>query len=273
MSNKSISILGCGWLGLPLGREFAKAGWCVRGSTTSLNKKELLRNGGIEPFLLKLGKASEFLELKDFLNSKYLIVNVTPSRDLAQPESYHHLAEGIKTSPIENVILVSSTSVYENVNGLVKEEATNNLPDIGSGMLAIERYFQKIRNIKVTVLRLAGLIGPNRHPGNFFRNGRVVNGSNLPVNLIHLDDCTGIIRTIINKDIWGEVFNGCADTHPNKRDFYSKAALKVNRIAPVFNTIDTSISGKIISNEKVKNLLDYTFIHPDLMLLLDKDYF
>jgi len=47
-----ISILGCGWLGLPLAEHFRDAGYSVKGSTTSDDKIELLKGKQIAPFLI-----------------------------------------------------------------------------------------------------------------------------------------------------------------------------------------------------------------------------
>ena len=51
---KSISILGCGWLGKPLGAELIKSGYEVSGSTTQESKLHELEVLGIKPFLIKL---------------------------------------------------------------------------------------------------------------------------------------------------------------------------------------------------------------------------
>jgi hypothetical protein len=48
-----------------------------------------------------------------------------------------------------------------------------------------------------------------------------------PVNLIHRDDCIGIINAIIEQNVWAEVFNGCADTHPFKADIHDIRVLKL----------------------------------------------
>jgi UDP-glucose 6-dehydrogenase len=48
-----ISIVGCGWLGLPLGAKLVKNGHRVFGSTTSEEKIEEIKAAGIAPYLLK----------------------------------------------------------------------------------------------------------------------------------------------------------------------------------------------------------------------------
>ncbi|MCU4173704.1 hypothetical protein [Carboxylicivirga sp. N1Y90] len=273
MNQKVISVLGCGWLGFPLAKALNKGGWYVKGSTTSPEKQSLLEANNIKPYVLQLGEAIGKNEFADFLDSEYLIVNVPPSKGLAQTDSYAALINALSFSGVKKLVLVSSTSVYENTNSVVKEEDTDSMDGDANRMLVIERLFQSLRNIDVTVVRFAGLIGPERHPGGFFGKGRIVKGAKVPINLIHLDDCIGIIKTVIDKEIWGNVFNGCASTHPKKEDFYSKATSIKGNPAPVFDASNLTIPYKIVSNDKVKSILDYEFVYDDLMKMLDVDNF
>ncbi|WP_417348319.1 hypothetical protein [Ferrimonas sp.] len=52
-----ISLFGCGWLELPLGKRLAEAGYGVRGSTTTETKLSQLRQAEIDPHLLTLTPA------------------------------------------------------------------------------------------------------------------------------------------------------------------------------------------------------------------------
>jgi NAD dependent epimerase/dehydratase family enzyme len=107
------------------------------------------------------------------------------------------------------------------------------------------------------------LIGYNRNPGEFFTKGKLVHNPDSYVNLIHRDDCIGIISQIVEQEVWGEVFNCCADTHPTKREFYTQAAKSTGVPPPEFVNSDSD-SFKIISNQKVKQVLNYEFLHADL---------
>ena len=42
MQKETITILGCGWLGLPLAQTLVKEGYSVKGSTTTEDKLEVL---------------------------------------------------------------------------------------------------------------------------------------------------------------------------------------------------------------------------------------
>ncbi len=68
--------------------------------------------------------------------------------------------------------------------------------------------------IKTTIVRFGGVIGYNRNSGKFFSKGSPVHNPDSNVNFIHRDDCIEIISQLVEQEVWGEVFNCCADTHP-----------------------------------------------------------
>lgn len=193
-----------------------------------------------------------------FLNSDILIINIT-SKNL---ESFRQFISEIEQSPIKHVLFISSSSVYRNLNREVTED--EGAEDPSSLLFQIEELFRQSQGFVTTVLRLSGLIGPGRHPGRFFRHGKTIPQANAPVNLIHRDDCIGIIQTIIDQQAWQQTFNGCADSHPQKREFYSYARALLQQNAPAFAE-SPSPSYKIVSNSKIKQQLDYQLHHPDVM--------
>jgi nucleoside-diphosphate-sugar epimerase len=251
-----LSILGSGWLGLPLAGHFASMGHHVKASATSEGRLPELLSLKVEPFIVDIRQLSG--SIQDFLQAHVLIINI-PSKSI---EDFRNLLNEIELSGIEKVIFVSSTSVYEDRNKALFE--SDGEESSASPLLTIENLFRSSRSIAATIVRFGGLIGYDRNPGNFFRGGRIIQNPDAPVNLIHRDDCIGIISRIVEQEVWGEVFNCCADTHPTKREFYAKAAKSIG--APVPECAGSGApSFKIISNEKVKRLLNYEFVHPDLM--------
>jgi len=46
---------------------------------------------------------------------------------------------------------------------------------------------------------MSGLVGRERKAGRFFAGKRDVPEGNAPVNLVHLDDCMGVVEALINK--------------------------------------------------------------------------
>lgn len=172
------------------------------------------------------------------------------------------MVKEIEKSPITEVVFVSSTSVYRDNNGTISE---SNSVDLTQGPLrTIEEMFRNGGEFKTTIIRFGGLVGYNRHPGKFFSNGKIVKNPDANINLIHRDDCIGIITKVIENEVWGEIFNCCADTHPTKREFYTQTAHSIGENNPIFESSHET-KFKIISNTKTKKLLNYKFLHPDLM--------
>ncbi|MFN9115334.1 MAG: SDR family NAD(P)-dependent oxidoreductase, partial [Bacteroidota bacterium] len=79
-----------------------------------------------------------------------------------------------------------------------------------------------------------------------------------PINLIHLDDCIGIIERIIEQEFWGEILNGVTPFHPSREDYYQQKAAEKNLPLPEFDHQLLS-RGKTISSSKVENILKYQF--------------
>lgn len=254
----TISILGSGWLGTPLAQHFANLNYAVSLSTRSQAKLNALSDTNITPYLIDIESLTA--TGADFFNSDNLVINIT-SKNI---EAYKNLICYIEQSQIKHVLFVSSSSVYSSSNSIVSEESNDENPD--SVLYQIESLFRENQHFQTTIIRLSGLIGYSRHPGNFFRNGKQVEHAEAPVNLIHRDDCIGIINAIIQQNKWGHVFNGCADTHPSKRVFYSHARALLDLPNPVF--VETANPEfKIVSNNKVKHVLDYSFSYPDVMTI------
>lgn len=245
--NKTISILGCGWLGLPLGQRLRKVGYSIKGSTTRMGRIELLNQKGISPFQLSLENVQQVPD--SFLASDVLIL-ATPSKNLV---GYEQLLEKVKQSPIKKVLFISSTSVYPNTNETVYETAPTN----SSPLTAIEQLWLNCPTIDSTVIRFAGLYGYERKPGNFIRDG-ILKNPNGYVNLIHRDDCIGIIEQVIEQNCWNTLLNACCDDHPLRKDFYLQEVLKMGKPTLRFNSEEPAVF-KIVSNEKLKKLLNYEF--------------
>ncbi|HQF48667.1 MAG TPA: SDR family NAD(P)-dependent oxidoreductase, partial [Flavobacterium alvei] len=115
-----ISILGCGWLGLPLAKVLLGNRFSVKGSTTSVDKISILENLGIQAYLIVLtpalskGEGDETIET--FLEaSKTLIIDVPPKLRGSEKENFvskiKNVIPFIEKSAVENVLFISSTSV------------------------------------------------------------------------------------------------------------------------------------------------------------------
>ena len=262
-----ISILGCGWLGLPLAQTLLQRGHTVKGSTTREEKLATLEEHGITPYLIRFSPQINDDYQADFFASEVLIVNIPPKRNEEVTEVYPRqiasLLRTIEKSPVKKVLFVSSTSVYPNVNGPVREADTSeNVKASGRALLTTECMVQEHPGIKTTVLRFCGLFGPDRNPGRFLAGKTLPGSGRVPVNMIHLDDCIAIITEILEQNVWGEVFNACADAHPAKEEFYGEAARQLGFDAPQFAATETD-AYKVVDSSRLRRMLNYRFKYPD----------
>jgi nucleoside-diphosphate-sugar epimerase len=272
MPNKiDISVMGCGWLGLPLAERLVKSGYQVNGSTTSETKLDKLRQAGIHPFLIDLSDSALNTDvLTDFLRADVLVLNIPPKLRADGGEGYMQqmqlLLKALRNSSVSRVLFVSSTSVYLDLNRVVTEEDTafTDELDPNNALLKAERLFQNNEDWVCTIVRFGGLVGGNRQPGRFMAGKHNLPNGDAPVNLIHLDDCVHILHRIIEQEMWGKVYNACADEHPSRRDFYAAAAQALGLEAPTFVNMEET-HFKRISNQKLKDELAYVFAHPDPM--------
>jgi len=265
---KRISILGCGWLGLPLAKKLLAEGFQVKGSVTTRSKLKKLSGAGIDPYCLLLGE--EKVQLKDprFFDTDLVIVAIPPKRvdfiETIFPAQIKQLVQLLEENQVPRVLFISSTSVYNELDGKVIEEDAL-LPEKPSGkaLLLAEFLLTQNRNFKTTVLRFGGLIGADRNPARFLsRKVDAVSGLK-PVNLIHQDDCIGIILKIISQQAWGEIFNACCPVHPTRQDFYELASEISGIPAPEFS--NEKVSFKLVDSSKLIHLLNYEFKYPSPM--------
>lgn len=264
-----ISILGCGWLGFPLAKALLENGFSVNGSTTSTEKLLNIENAGISSFLIELGEVAIKGNISEFLEgSQGLIIDIPPKLRGAATENFvakiKNLIPFIEKSGIKKVVFVSSISVYSDENILVTEETIAN-PDTESGkqLLVCEHLLQNNSHFETTVLRFGGLIGEVRNPIRFLAGRNNIENPNATINLIHQDDCIGIILKIIESNCWGETFNAVAPFHPSREDYYTQIAKEYNLELPIFAASKLSV-GKTILSDKLEIFLNYHFIKDTL---------
>lgn len=273
--NKKISILGCGWLGLPLAKSLLAKGYEVKGSTTSESKLEVFKNAGISPFQIQLDTHQIIGNMEDFLKeTNVLVIDIPPglrretstSNEMTFVNKIKNLIPFIEKSGFQKVIFVSSTSVYGDDFPIVEiTEETQPNPDTESGkqLVIAETLLQSNPHFKTTVIRFGGLLGEDRHPVKFLAGRTNVENPNAPVNMIQREDCIGIIEKSLDfaRDDnweWNQTFNAVAPQHPTRKAYYHKKAEIFNLPLPTFAENSES-KGKIISSKKVETILGYSF--------------
>jgi nucleoside-diphosphate-sugar epimerase len=266
MSQLKIAIIGCGWLGLPLAKKLIKENFIVNGSTTSKEKISVLKTEKIEPFLIDLNKNLDKEILNSFLdNINVLIINIPPKIRKEQTINYYSKIQKITSDnlikKINNIIFISSTSVYGSKQGKVSSQ-TIPLPDTVNGkeILKTEKLIENKNN---TIIRFGGLINETRNPLNYLKKKPEVLNPDAPINYIHLEDCIGIIFSVIKNNKWGEIFLGVAPFHPTKKNYFDNLCEK-KRIKKLKFSSSKTLINKEINDEKIHKDLNYKFEFPNL---------
>ncbi|MGM9477469.1 SDR family oxidoreductase [Pedobacter sp. GSP4] len=259
METKNISILGCGWFGLALAKKLISLNYTVKGSTTTPEKLTALRAENIDSYLVNF-TADAISADAAFFEADALFICIPPKRNSTELQDYPQKIKSILQAAKDKskqVVLISSTSVYADENEIVNEETPTN-PDTGSGKVvaaAEEILHQEIQN--ATVIRFAGLIGPERNPGRFFAGKTNVPNGLASVNLIHQVDAVGVALKVLEKQAFGRIYHACAPSHPPKMDFYVAAAKSAGLAEPQF--IAEKKNWKIVESINVAKYLAYDF--------------
>lgn len=247
-----ITVIGCGWLGLPLSENLISNGYSVYGSTTSFSKLNSLVSKGIHAFIYSV--ENQF-KVDDRVNdSEIVIVNFPPSKSANYAKQVEELLN--QFSADTKVIFTSSTGVYEEVDAIVDEKGK---VDEQHPVRLAEKVVLS-SNRPYCILRLSGLIGAGRHPIHFLQGRENLSGGDVPVNLVHLKDVIEAIGAIIIGNKWSCIYNVSYPSHPAKKEYYSMMAKMIGLKAPIYEEDKTK--GKEIDGNLLTTELDFCYANP-----------
>ncbi len=242
-----------GWLGKPLAIELKKSGYLVVGTCSSPEKSNELAELKIQHQVLDL---NQDIELSNTItNDTDVVIWCIPPSKINGNYGQRFAEISKQFNSKARFIFTSTTGVYpdyeiEYTEEFIPTEAEKN------ELYKAEEYVKNDLKNRLTIIRFAGLIGSNRHPAKFFAGKTGISNGISPVNLIHLDDCIGIINAIIKKEKWGLILNACSSIHPTREEYYKAACKHFNLEAPHF---EKGLKGKTISNLLSKQVLDYEY--------------
>jgi nucleoside-diphosphate-sugar epimerase len=264
----SVSIIGCGWLGMPLALELQSRGFKVHGTVRTRSKIEDFNDSGINFYQLDLSQDIIPEPKAAFWQADVFVLTIPPTEPANYCKGISKLISVIeKQQRKTQIIYTSSTGVYGKGKGLTDETFSPNPDRAGAAaVLDCEKLLLgKMDIFDVCILRLAGLVGPGRAPGRFFAGKKNLGTGSSAVNLVQLDDCTALISMLIEKGINNGIYNVCADLHPRHREFYPAQAIKLGLEPPEYGADSPDADLKIIDNRLLKSVLDYVYIYPDPM--------
>ena len=267
---KKIGVLGCGWLGLPLAKKLVDQGHFVKGSTTQKKKISSLKSFGIAPHIVHCSE-DNCNELDLFLEEiEVLILTLPPGLrqnpkrrfDLVIEQIVKHLVD----SAVQEVIFISSTTVYGDARGDITEETpTHPISESGKQLLLCEEMLLTSPSFKTTVLRFGGLIGPQRHPVYSLAKHAFIDNPNGIINFIHLEDCLKCLLAILEKQHQGGIFNAVCPYYPTRENYFTTIAKIVGVQLPSF--IEKTKNKRRILPTKIQKVLNVKFNVENLLTL------
>ncbi|WP_394147766.1 SDR family NAD(P)-dependent oxidoreductase [Shewanella atlantica] len=278
MKIKTVSIVGCGWFGLPLAKALVEQGYVVSGSKRKADAAAALTLDGISGFSLDLDKQQfngvvieegepgfdkpTLTELHQHLHTQAIVINIPPAM-VKSPGAYLKRLGFLKRlmagHVYQRIIFVSTTGVYPASEKPVTEDDAAMHSPSSEVLLEAENLFRELPDS--CIIRFAGLVGQGRHPGRFLAGKQNLSGRAAPINLVHLDDCIGAVSCILSARPVSPVYNICANQHPGREAFYSVAAESIALKAPTFN--EEEQVGKSIDGSKISADLGFQYRYDD----------
>lgn len=263
---QNVVISGYGWLAGYVGKALIDKVNIV-GTTRSEQKRLALKAQGITAIEYTLGEDTS--TLCSHLPNATLLLNIPPGRkntDLASfTDNMLQLIDAAISENVAHIVFISTTSVYGDATNKVVSEDSTTQPQTASAKahVTIEDYLLSKRSqVDISVVRLAGLVGPDRHPARSL-SGRQLDAGNKRINLVHVYDIVSALTTIICDNPLNDVIHLCSLSHPKRGIYYVDAAQAMNIDAPHFSDTDAEPAGKVIDATKSWARLNVTPMYGD----------
>ncbi len=267
--NKKIGILGCGWLGLPLGEKLVEEGYEVRGSTRTHSRFDTISAVGIAPYLV-ICEEDKTSGLSLFLKGLDALFICLPPGLRSQPKAsfvkvIEHIIPEIEQEKIKKVLFTSSTSVYGKQGGELDENAEcHPKTESGKQLLICEKRLQNSTSFTSTLIRLGGLFSPKRNIARYVLQKDCIENPDGFINYIHQKDAVGILYQCLIATKPLGIINGVSPHHPKRMTYFKHRAKILGQTCPPAGEM-TEVPQKI-SAEKAIKLLGYAFIVDNLLI-------
>lgn len=261
-------IVGCGYVGLELGRQWVAQGVDVSGVRRSeAGAAELLESG----IRVVVGDVTAPESMTKWGRDWDVVVNaVSSSRggvDVYRQVygvGTRNLVGWMREAGVGRYVHLSSTSVYGQTDGGWVTEASpaDPLPETGQVLAATERWILggAASGVAPTILRVAGIYGPGR--GYALQQllkgeARIQGDGTRWVNMVHRDDVASAIRAVAGasvKAVGGKVFNVVDDEPVRQGEFVTWLAREHGLpVPPVATEEENAARKRGLTNKRVDN--------------------
>ena len=272
-----VLIIGCGYVGLPLGAELVKQGHDVFGLRRSAVADAELKGAGLRPLHADITHPETLASLPHDFD---WVVNCVASGG-GEADNYRrvylqgtrNLIEWLAPAPPKKFVYTSSTSVYaQNDGSTVKESSpTEPIAETAKALVETEKALLEAaqqQKFPAVVLRVAGIYGPERGYllKQYLKNeARLEGKGERALNMIHRDDLIGVIIAALKSGRPGEIYNAVDDEPVTQFTFFEWLAGALGKYPPPAAPEDAEanrkrgVTNKKVSNRRLKMELGYQF--------------
>jgi nucleoside-diphosphate-sugar epimerase len=258
-----VAILGCGYVGLELGRQLTASGHDVVGVRRSDGGLAAIEDAGFEAVRADVTDAESLSAVPDVDWLVFAASSGGRGADAAQRVFVDGLRTAIgqfaaRDDAPNRLVYTSSTGVYGDHDGAFVDESTPLDPTTEKTEVLVEaervaREVASESGIDGTVARFAGLYGPDRYRLHRYLDGPVTEGY---LNMVHRDDAAGAVAYLLENDLARDEVVLVADDEPaDKWTFADWLAEQCGRPAPPKRTKAERLSEGDLSEAARRRIL------------------
>ncbi len=268
-----VLIIGCGYVGRPLGVALARAGHEVFGVRRGAEGAEELRAQGITPVIADITRREELLKIPGAFD--WVINTVSSTKGGVEEyravylEATRHLLEWLSARPPQKYLYTSSTSVYAQTDGawVTEDSATEPKGETSRVLVETEQLLLRAgreKNFPAIILRVAGIYGPGR--GHLFQQylrdeARLAGDGSRLINMIHRGDVVRAAVAALERGQPGKIYNVADDEPVTQREFFQWLSQQLGKPMPPPATDEENarrkrgLTQKRVSNRRLREEL------------------
>ena len=261
-----VLIVGCGYVGVPLGVELVEQGHEVFGLRRSAAGEAEMTAVGIKPLVADITRPKDLANLPGPFDWVVNTVSSTKGGEEEYRQIYlqgtRNLIKWLAPTPLKKFVYTSSTSVYGQTDGSVVKESSPTEPSSATSQVLVETEkllldAAQSRKFPAVILRVAGIYGPGR--GHLFlqylRNeARIAGKGERILNMIHRDDLISVMLAALKNGRGGEIYNATDDEPVAQIHFFRWLSESLGKSMPPFATGEENTNRKRgLTNKRVSN--------------------
>ena len=270
-----VLIVGCGYVGLELGRQLTPA-HRVTGVRRSAEGLQEVSDAGLEAVH---ADATNQTDLLTFPSVDVVVYAASAGAGSSARETYVEGQKAVidhygdRRDRPDRFVYTSSTGVYGDHDGAWVDEETPLEPatDRERTLVEAERIAREHGNSAIdrTVVRFGGLYGPGRSPVDRYLDGPISPGY---TNFVHRDDAAGAVAHLLTDDVGRNTVVNVVDDEPQSRpdladQFATLEGVEPPEVVPLESRDlspgrrDRLAANKRVSNERL-HALGYDLRYP-----------